>query len=87
MGDRVFAIDLTPTGITSCVLLDGVDISALLRGIVIRSNVHDGTTIELVPAPGAAAAQLQVVLPEARVFILTNPEKKEEPDDRRAGFA
>jgi hypothetical protein len=68
--ERTFVIDLTPNGFGSCVLLDGLDISGLLEGVAIRASVHEGPTIELLAAPGAAAVNLQLRLPEARVLIL-----------------
>jgi hypothetical protein len=72
MSERTFTMDLTPLGISSCVLLDGVDISMLLRGIVIRSSVAEPTEVELLPARGARV-ELIARLPEARIVIAEEP--------------
>jgi len=61
-------MDLTPSGHSSCVLLDGDDISNLLRGVTVISSVFGGTTVELHPAHGRRA-HLVARLPEARVVI------------------
>lgn len=82
MTDHTFTCDLTPRGISSCVLLDGSDISSLLRGIVVRASIDEATEIELIPAPGAAFITLTVRLPEARIVIY-----EPKPDDRAEGFA
>ena len=68
MGDHTFTMDLTPMGTHSCVLLDGEDISGLLRGVVVRSSVTAATTVELHPAKGQRAA-LIARLPEAQILI------------------
>lgn len=68
MSERTFTMDLTPNGTSSCVLLDGEDISGLLRGVVVRSHVLDGTTVELLPAKGQRA-HLVIRLPEASIKI------------------
>jgi hypothetical protein len=68
MKERTFTMDLTPTGLSSCVLLDGDDISGLLRAVSVHSGVHEGTTVELHPALGCRA-HLIARLPEARITI------------------
>lgn len=70
--ERTFAMDLTPRGIMSCVLLDGVDISGLLRGVTVRSCVNEPTSVELHPAKGSRA-NLTARLPEARIVIADEP--------------
>lgn len=66
--ERTFAMDLTPSGTASCVLMDGHDISKLLRGVVVRSSVHEATTVELIPARGQSA-ELIARLPEANISL------------------
>jgi hypothetical protein len=78
MTERIFTMDLTPTGITSCILLDGIDISHLLRGIIVRSTVNNATEVELQPTRGARV-QLIARLPEARVLIAEEPPPEHEP--------
>jgi hypothetical protein len=68
MKEHTFAMDLTPTGMTSCVLLDGEDISGMLAGVVVRSTVGEGTSVELICAKGRRA-QLVARLPEAQIVI------------------
>lgn len=70
--ERTFMVDLTPLGISSCVLLDGVDISGLLRGIVIRASVGNNTQVELLPVQGARVT-LVARLPEAQIVIGDEP--------------
>jgi hypothetical protein len=45
--ERTFTMELTPAGWSSSVLLDGVDISELLRGVSVSSDVHGGTVVTL----------------------------------------
>jgi hypothetical protein len=68
MKQHIFTMDLTPTGSSSCVLLDGEDISSLLAGVIVRSGVAQPTTVELICAKGKRA-QLVVLLPEAQIVI------------------
>jgi hypothetical protein len=66
--ERTFAMNLTPVGARSSVLMDGDDISGLLRGIVVRSSVDDATTVELQPAKGHRA-EIIAMVPEAAISI------------------
>lgn len=68
MPERTIAIHLTPTAAESVVLLDGVDISAYLRGVVVRASVDDGTSVELIPTKGHRV-ELVARLPEASIVI------------------
>jgi hypothetical protein len=52
MPDRVFTMDLTPVGHMACVLLDGIDISHMLRGVRVTCIVGEATQVELIPARG-----------------------------------
>lgn len=62
--------------------VDGHDITSLLRGITIRADVGQLTTIELHLAPGAAAATLLALVEGAQVGIVTSAEiKRETPED------
>jgi len=65
-------MDLTPDGRSSMVLLDGEDISGLLRGVVVRSSVDAATTVELQPSAGRRA-ELIARLPEAQIGIDAEP--------------
>lgn len=65
---RTFAMNLAPHGSLSSVSMDGMDISALLRGVVVRSVVGSGTEVELMPRLGSSA-ELIAALPEAKVQI------------------
>lgn len=68
MKERVFTMNLTPDGTMSKVLLDGDDISGLLRGVRVVSGVGAATTVELIPARGRLA-ELTVRLPEACIVV------------------
>jgi hypothetical protein len=70
--ERTFTMTLTPQGHMSRVLLDGDDISGLLRGVVVRSIVDDATTVELQPAKGRSRVELSVRLPEAKITLNTD---------------
>lgn len=69
MKERTFTMDLTPNGMSSCVLMDGDDISGLLQGVVVRSHVRHATSVELQPAHGAHA-RVMARLPEAQILIV-----------------
>lgn len=66
--EHTFTMDLTPDGIQSLVLLDGVDICSLLYGVEIKSGVNQPTTVTLIPALGQRAS-LIARLPEAQIII------------------
>lgn len=68
MADRTFAMDLTPSGASSCILMDGHDISRMIRGVVVRASVNTATEVELLPGYGMSA-ELMVRLPEARIAV------------------
>ena len=70
--ERTFMVDLTPLGISSCVLLDGVDISGLLRAIAIRASAGTPTQAQLLPVHGARVT-LVARLPEAQIVIGDEP--------------
>jgi hypothetical protein len=72
MSERTFTMDLAPTGSGSIVRLDGDDISALLKGVVVRSSVDAPTSVELQPSYGHRATVI-ARLPDAQIVIL-NPE-------------
>ena len=69
MSERTFTMDLTPSGITGCVLLDGEDISQLLTGVSVDSDVLEGTVVTLRVRKGQRV-QLVARLPEAKVRIV-----------------
>jgi hypothetical protein len=62
-------MELGPSSVGSKVLLDGDDISTLLRGVRVRAGVGELTEVELLPAHGKRV-NLVARLPEARVVIL-----------------
>jgi hypothetical protein len=73
MVEHTFAMDLTPSGYTSAVLLDGDDISKMLSGVTVVSDVHGGTRVTLHCARGQRV-HLTARLPEAQIVILTTEE-------------
>lgn len=73
MPERTFVMNLTPQGAKSNVQIDGHDISGLLRGVVVRSDVHGVTTVELQPGR-ACHAQIVAKVPEAQVVITMEPQ-------------
>lgn len=73
MAERTFTMDLAPNGTAGLVLMDGWDISRLLRGVVVRSGVGEPTTVELLPAHGCRA-DLIARLPEAQIVIANEPD-------------
>lgn len=68
MAERVFTMDFTPSGTFSCVLLDGEDISNLLRAVTVHSGAGEPTRVNLFPAAGQRV-NLIARLPEALVII------------------
>jgi hypothetical protein len=75
--EHTFTMNLTPDGSSSCVLLDGDDISSLLRGIRVEAGVGESTLIELLPARGKRAV-LIARLPEAHITIGLEPTSSHE---------
>jgi len=71
--ERTFVMDLTPNGCSSSVLMNGEDISRLLRGVTVHSGVDHATTVELHPAKGCRA-ELMIRLPEAQIVIAEEPQ-------------
>lgn len=71
---RRFEITLPPSASDSeaKILLDGIDITGLLRGIDVSSSLTKPTRITLKPAVGHRA-ELVVMLPEAQVVIAEEP--------------
>lgn len=71
--EHVFTMNLTPNGMSSAILLDGEDISGILRGVQVLCGVDQPTTVKLFPAPGHRA-ELIARLPEAHIVIETEQE-------------
>jgi hypothetical protein len=69
MAERTFAMDLAPLGRLSCVLLDGEDISGLLRGVDVSSSVEGATTVKLHPAIGHRV-ELIARVPDAQITVV-----------------
>lgn len=70
MKDRVFEMDIAPLGHRSKVLLDGDDISSLLRGVTISTNVGEITTVQL-RAAALGGAKVKAIVPEAMIRVAT----------------
>ena len=68
MSEHDFVMDLGPTSHTSMVLMDGEDITSVLRGVRVESGVGHVTTVTLIPVPGQHV-QLTARLPEAQIVI------------------
>lgn len=68
MKQHEFMMDLTANGRSSCVLMDGTDISGLLRGIKVESDVDGSTTVTLIPARGRRA-NIVALVPEAQIVV------------------
>lgn len=66
--EHTFTMDLMPSGDTSCVLLDGEDISHLLVGVEIVAGVGTPTSVRLIPSQGKRVV-LTARLPEANITI------------------
>jgi hypothetical protein len=66
--ERTFAMDLPPNGSMSKVLMDGEDISGMLRAVTVHAAVGEATTVELFPRKGSRA-ELIARLPEAQIVI------------------
>lgn len=66
--ERVFTMDLTPNGRLATVVLDGDDISGLVRGVEVRAAVDEATQVRLDVGVGQHV-QLRARLPEAAVSI------------------
>jgi hypothetical protein len=75
MKPHTFAMDLTPAGHTSVVLLDGDNISSLLAGVTVESDVHGGTKVTLRCARGRHV-ELTARLPEAQIVIVAPEEPR-----------
>lgn len=70
--EHTFTMNLTPKGLASSVLLDGQDISHLLRGLTVRSDVDGQTTVELIVRK--ARVELIARVPEAQIVIIDKEE-------------
>lgn len=73
MKERTFAMNLTPHGAQSTILMDGEDISGLLRAVSVSSSATGETSVELHPSK-ACLAELIAKVDEAHVVVVDDSE-------------
>jgi hypothetical protein len=71
MKEHTFEMDLSAGGRTSRILLDGQDISDLLQGVLVETDVYGGTSVTLRCAKRQSVG-LRATLPESRVVIVSD---------------
>lgn len=67
MSNPVFDIEIGPTTTTSKVVVNGVDISSSLRGIVVECHVNGATSVSLRLTPGASRMKVHAALEAVEV--------------------